>query len=80
MLARGYAVLGSLLLIGYSAVELQGWEFSRAVRQRPAPPIGMALVAARASSRSWWSSSSSSRSYSSSSGRSSGVSGGFGGK
>jgi hypothetical protein len=75
MLARGYTVLGSLLLLGYSAVEFQGWEFGSAVRQRPAPRPGVVLAAT-----SWGRSSYRAYSSSSSSGRVPGTGGGFGGK
>ena len=74
MLSRGYLILGSLLLCGYSFAEFRGWEFGNPVQMRPAPRAGAILAG-----RSFWSSSSGSRSHSSY-GRSSGGFGGFGGK
>ena len=73
MLTRVYVILGVLLLLGYSASALEGWEFGSAMRMMSPPPAGSAL---HSSGGSWyWFHSSTT----SSGGRGSGV-GGFGGK
>ena len=73
MLTRVYAILGVLLLLGYSASALEGWEFGSAMKLMSAPTAGSNLHSS-GSSWYWFHSSTSS-----SDGRGSGV-GGFGGK
>jgi hypothetical protein len=43
MLERVYTVLGSVLLLGYSVVWFEGWEFTNPTRLSPPPPVGATL-------------------------------------
>lgn len=54
MLARLYAIAGSLMLAGYALSCYEGWEFSNARVLVPAPPPG-ALLRSSSSGRAYYS-------------------------
>ena len=72
MLPRLYLLAGSLLVFGYAAGELAGWEYGNPVIVTPAPPRGAMIAAAG----SRWGGRSSTYYYGSSSYRGSPVSSG----
>jgi hypothetical protein len=59
MLSRVYLIVGSVLLLGYGVVALEGWEFGNAVRVASVPAIGSSLTSSGrpstgSSGRSFW--------------------------
>ena len=58
MLARGYFILGAVLLLGYVVAAFEGWEFGNPIRVSPVPPAGATLSSSAryhsGSSRSGW--------------------------